>query len=232
MRSKDNRTVGNRGRLLIALAIAAGVAGLPVFWLLSDTTIGIRIPQSAVQQEIDRKLPVEGARGSLHYQVREARVDFRAGGRIGLSVVLHADMGQRQAVGYLTGSAVLSYVDGAFFLHDFQADPQQLDIQVTGPSKPDPGPWDTLVSKANGLLDRVDPDDRRRDLFDAGEAELTARIKVAIIDFLRIILDRLPVYRLKDGDTRQELAKLVLRGVRSEPSFLYVTLDLGTGAEP
>jgi hypothetical protein len=201
---------------------------------LMHPTVTIRLSRDEVQRRIDERLPLEGSRFGVAYSVGRAAVDLRKDGRIGVDADVSANALNRRADLLLAGNGELAYRDGAFYIVGFKvtgAAPRAVDEPL---ADEDPAPKGRLSALVDGLGLR----DRGAKALEAsgikdGAAFLVAR-KDAVVATVRErgaamlaeAVESRPVYRLKDTDVRQSLARLALRDVRVEDGALAIDLNV------
>lgn len=194
---------------LILGAIAAGL-----YFYFAQNGLRISIGKDALQTRIDQRMPFIGVRGPLHYSLNTALLDLRADGRVGVDAGIGLQVLNRTVEARVTGSGRLEYRDGDFFLYEIAVEDVALAEAQPG-AAPDPRARlrQILESKlrnvASGALRQLEEELRKH-----GGAVLGAA------------LDRYPVYRLKQEDHKQALAKMVLDKIEVRDQTLIVTLSV------
>jgi len=217
----------------ISSLLGAGALGL-IGYGIAHPTVTIRIAQDDLQRRVDARLPIEGSRVGVAYEVTRALVTLRPEGRIGVEADVTASALNRRADMTLAGSGVLVYRNGAFFLDAFkveQAIPRAVDEALV---EEDPAPNGRLAEAIGriGLKDRAAKALETAGVKD-GAAFLTARKEAVVAAakekggaMLAETLQTHPVYRLKDSDMRQSLAKVALQDARVEDGAVVVELNV------
>lgn len=197
--------------LALAPAVLAAAVGL-VYAALRD--YDVRVPQAAVQQAVDRALPVERGR----YAVRAAAVSLRPDGLIDVALDAEAALASRSVAGTLNGTVAVEYREGALYLSDFR---------LHGASIRDYGLRDreAVAAKLAAAAFKA--------VGAAAKDRLAERYEMAVEVFrdgasevARAVIEDKPVFRLKQDDWRHRLAEAAVGGVRVEEGELVVTVSL------
>lgn len=201
-------------RRIAALALLA-LAAAGALYLVLNPTHTVRISQAQLQETIDKRMPLTGKRYAVAYEISGARGEMRPDGRIALDAVVKATAVRRNAEIHVTGSGVLSYVNGSFYLKDF--DVEQADL-VKSETRPDDK---RLLART---LERVGVEDGDAFLAERKEA-IVERVREIGTNLLRSTLETRPVYTMKTDTVKQSLAKFALNDVKVENGELVVKLD-------
>lgn len=210
--------------------IGAGLLGaLALVWMLwGHPAVVIAIPKDAVQAEIDRRLPIEGERLMVSWRVNDAVIDFTSDGRVAIVADVRGQFLGRSVSARADASGRPIYRDGAFYVGDFTLDktPQLLGADL---KEGDRSRAEVLREKVLSTL-HIDPV-AAGVWFAEHKAELASAMTAAAQEKLRATLAARPVYRLKETDLKQALARLALRDVAVKDDVLLLTLDWATAAE-
>lgn len=202
-----------RRRILSLGLLGLALAG--ALYLVLNPTYTVRISQAQLQETVDKRMPLTGKRYAVSYEISGARAEMRPDGRIGMDAIVKATAVRRTAEVHVTGSGVLSYVDGSFFLKGF-------DVEKADLIKADTKPEDKrLLARA---LERVGVEDGDAFLSDRREA-IVEKVREVGTNLLRSTLETRPVYVMKSDTVKQSLAKLALSDVKVENGELVVKLD-------
>ena len=217
----------------LGLIVTGLVVGATALWyLLTNGTIEVRISQETAQQKVTEKMPIDKSAGPLHYHITGAAIDLRADGRVGVVADVKAELGRRMTHGSMTGSGMVRYDDGAFYIVGFDA--EKIDLHVDQPlaaAVPDVPPTagkrlrDAIKEKAAEALEKSGLDDEIKAYAAAKKEEIVERVKPVAVSMIRNTLEHHKVYELKPTDTKKAVAKLMLKDVRVEQGTLVVTLD-------
>ncbi len=199
------------GPFVWIVAVLAAVAG-GLYFHLARNGLTIPIAKSALQARVDARLPVIGARGPLNYSVNSAILDLRPDGRIAVEAAIGLRVLDRAAEARVLGSGLLEYKDGDFFLRNIAIEDVALAEVQTG-AKTGTGLGQILNAQLRNVvavaMRQVEDELRKR-----GGAVLGA------------VLDSYPVYRLKQEDHKQALARLVLEKIEVRDQTLVATLNV------
>lgn len=215
-------------------AIPGILAGALLAYGLMHPTVTVRLDRDEVQRRVDARLPLEGTKLGVAYSVTRADVELRPDGRVGVSADVTASALNRHADLSLGGSAAVAYLDGAFYLRAFKVEravPRAVDEPL---AEDDPAPQGRIAGaiQALGLRDRAAKALEASGIKD-GAAFLVARKDAVVATakdragaMLADAMEDRPVYRLKENDVRQSLAKLALQDVRVEDRQLVLDLNV------
>jgi hypothetical protein len=196
-------------------------------YLLTHPAIEVRISRDVVQAKIDDKLPLHGEKRGFHYTIRNAVVDLRPDGRVGMISDVDVVFLLYAMTARVAGSGVPIYRDGSFYLAGFAFD--QAPTIDSKMSAADRERFGTARNRVLGAL-RLDPE--RVDAFiQEHKAEIVDRLTWAGETEMHSYLDRRAIYTLRPDSVRQSLARLALQSLRVERDELVVILDPMTAVE-
>ncbi len=229
--SDQVKTMNRKRYLGLGLLVLLAFAGLA--YAVMHPTVTVRLSREEVQAKVDAKLPLRVTKLGVAYDVSRAVVDLRPDGRVAVDADVDASALNRTAKVALVGSGALAYRDGEFFLTGFKVEravPRAVDPSLADEARPQ--------GRLGAAIEALALKDRAAKALEAAGAEdgaafLTAR-KDAVVamakakgeGMLADALERRPVYRLKEDDVRQSLAKLALRDVRVEDGQLVAELNV------
>lgn len=201
-----------------------GVAATGWF-VATNGIIEVPISHAEVQRRVDERLPFQGRRGPVSYEVRSAVLVFRPDGRIGFDAAFTIDASGREGAGNIVGSGRLEYADGAFMLRGFDSETLTLE-RLAPPQAREPSRLrQTASNLAASLAQRAGVEDEIRELVEASREAVILRTREAVVSGIRGRLDTQPVYRLRTDEVKHSLARLALKEIRTESDRLVVVLD-------
>lgn len=204
-------------RRLVGVCILLAALVVSAYAAFGGFAFDVRISSERMNAAIAAKLPMARRAGLVAWEVDRATLTVLEHGRIGVDAELRGRARRREATAHMSGSAVLTYRDGAFWLGN--VDLQRLDHIVVW--KTDAAEDDTHSGTfSEGLV--KDPRVRAA-LGDMGEALIREALKYPDLA-LNAIFALMPVYRLQD-DVRGNVARLVLVSVRTDGQDVIARID-------
>ena len=215
-------------RLGIALAAAMVACGIAAAaGLALRPKVEIVMDRAALQARVEARLPFHGSKGSIRYTVTGVKVDIRPDGRVASDAVVSLTAMGHSAVGHLVGSGVLSYGGGSFYLGAFAL--EKASIHVGPPSTQTPTGVPRSSEEARAAAARRHLADMVTHFATGAQQEAEREVRESGSAVMAAVLDRYPVYTLRQGDFKRDVARLFLERVQVRDGNLVVTLDIVGG---
>ena len=96
-------------------------AAVAVFCIAAASGVfsfNVTLSASRIQEMVDKKLPLQGHKGPLKWEVRAAELHFEEAGIVRIHALVHGGFLSEQTDAILEGSAKPVFHDGAFRVHD------------------------------------------------------------------------------------------------------------------
>jgi len=189
-------------------------------------TVTIRIPGRAIQERINRAIPLAVEKAGCKFRLLKATATLNAGNRIGIEVSGILALGPVEAPICASLSAGLRYDEARFFLSDFQINTCQVEpvsLSKMDVSPDSPWSWVGALQSAANILNLEEK---------VGKATEEHRLNLANYfsqhggPLIAKALEHHPVYAIEGRQGLHRAARMTLVSVHTEHEILAVTLKL------
>ncbi|MFC0512022.1 MULTISPECIES: DUF1439 domain-containing protein [Asaia] len=189
-------------------------------------TVTIRIPGRAIQERIDKKIPLAVEKAGCKFRLIKATTTLNAGNRIAIEVSGTLAVGPVEAPISASLSAGLRYDEARFFLSDFQVSTCQVEpvsLSKIGVSPDSSWSWVGALQSAANILNLEEKVGKATEEHRLGLGNYFSQHGGPL---LAKALEHYPVYTIEGRQGLHRVARMTLVSVHTEHEILAVTLRL------